>query len=209
MIRGRNAIRVIVLAALVIAVAFSSTVASRFAGGTITLTRAQTRAQATHQERQDLAWQAQLANEQGQLKQAQQQQAAAATAAANNAKSTLTPLPTPTPAPSTSSSGSGSGPAPSEPAGSIQAIIVAAFQSQGSGAVNWGLCIAEHESGDDPNAQNPSGASGLFQFMPSTFAATPQGQAGESIWDPTANAEAAAWKYSQGGQSAWSTNGMC
>ncbi len=66
--------------------------------------------------------------------------------------------------------------------------------------------MAKCESSYNPDAYNPSGASGLFQFMPSTFAGTPQGQAGGSIWDPVANAEAAAWMYSQGRQDEWECN---
>ena len=89
------------------------------------------------------------------------------------------------------------------PAGSIQEIIVNAFSPQGQAAVDWGLRIAKCESGYNPYAQNPSGASGLFQFMPSTFANTPPGRAGGSIWDPTANSQAAAWMYSQGRQGEW------
>jgi soluble lytic murein transglycosylase-like protein len=92
------------------------------------------------------------------------------------------------------------------PAGSIQQIIVNAFTPQGQAAVDWGLRIAKCESGYNPYAQNPSGASGLFQFMPSTFANTPPGRAGGSIWDPTANAQAAAWMYSQGRQGEWECN---
>lgn len=66
--------------------------------------------------------------------------------------------------------------------------------------------MAKCESSYNPNAYNPSGASGLFQFMPSTFAGTPQGKAGDSIWDPVASAEAAAWMYSQGRQAEWECN---
>jgi soluble lytic murein transglycosylase-like protein len=92
------------------------------------------------------------------------------------------------------------------PAGSIQQIITNAFAPQGQAAVDWGLRIAKCESGYNPYAQNPSGASGLFQFMPSTFANTPPGRAGGSIWDPTANSQAAAWMYSQGRQGEWECN---
>lgn len=34
---------------------------------------------------------------------------------------------------------------------------------------NWLLRVAMCESGLNPNAYNPSGASGLFQFMPGTY----------------------------------------
>ena len=90
--------------------------------------------------------------------------------------------------------------------GSIQQIIVQAFQPLGQAAVDWGLRIAKCESGYNPHAVNPSGASGLFQFMPSTFAKSPPGRAGGSIWDPVANSQAAAWVYSQGRQGEWECN---
>ena len=92
------------------------------------------------------------------------------------------------------------------PSGSIQQIIIGAFQSQGQAAVDWGLRIAKCESTYNPRAVNPSGAEGLFQFMPSTFANTPPGRAGGSIWDPVAQSQAAAWMYSQGRQSEWQCN---
>ena len=220
MLKGSNAIRVIVLAALVLAVAFSSTVGSRLwlaRGASATAASKQSRERTVEQQRLNTAWQAQLSNEQTQLQQArQQQQAQPQTASAASTLTPPTPTPTPTPAstpkpataPSTSSSNSVPAPAPAA-SGSIQGIIQAAFSPLGSAAVSWGLCIAQHESGDNPNAVSPSGAEGLFQFMPSTFANTPQGRAGGSIWDPVANSQAAAWMYSQGRQSEWSTNSMC
>lgn len=82
--------------------------------------------------------------------------------------------------------------------GSTQQIIQSAFGPLGPGAVAWGTRVAACESGGSASAQNASGATGLFQFMPSTFASTPQGQSGASITDPTASAQAAAWMYSQG-----------
>lgn len=92
------------------------------------------------------------------------------------------------------------------PAGSIQQIIIGAFQPLGQTAVNWGLRVANCESSYNPRAVNPSGATGLFQFMPSTFANTPPGKAGGSIWDPVAQSQAAAWMYSQGRQAEWQCN---
>ena len=226
MLKGSNSIRVIVLAALVLAVAFSSTVGSRLSLGrapAAATASKQSRQRAVEQQRLNSAWQAQLSNEQTQLQQArQQQQAQQQTASAPATLTPATPTPTPTPAPTpkpaatpapstnSSSSSSASAPAPAPAAsGSIQGDIQAAFSPLGSAAVSWGLCIAQHESGDNPNAVSPSGAEGLFQFMPSTFANTPQGRAGGSIWDPVANSQAAAWMYSQGRQSEWSTNSMC
>lgn len=47
-------------------------------------------------------------------------------------------------------------------------------------------------------ARNPSGASGLFQFLPSTFSSTPF--RGFSIWSPYANALAAGWMMGPAGR---------
>src|SRR5215472_10098619 len=103
----------------------------------------------------------------------------------------------------------GPGPAPtsipSYPAGSIQDIITKAFSPFGATAVAWGLRVAKCESGYNPRAYNPAGPYyGLFQFLMSTFNATPF--KGQDVYDPVANASAAAWKYSQGGASAWGCN---
>jgi uncharacterized protein YraI len=58
------------------------------------------------------------------------------------------------------------------------------------------------ESGLDPGAYNASSAaSGLFQFLPGTWATTPY--AASSIFDPTANANAAAWMWSVGRRGEW------
>jgi hypothetical protein len=48
-------------------------------------------------------------------------------------------------------------------------------------------CIIRVESRGDPNARNRSGASGLGQFLPGTWASTPQGRAGLSVFNPAAN----------------------
>lgn len=61
--------------------------------------------------------------------------------------------------------------------------------------------IALCESHLNPYAHNPSGASGLFQFMPGTFASTPY--AGQSIYSAKYNALAAAWYMANHGTSAW------
>ena len=69
----------------------------------------------------------------------------------------------------------------------------------------WAYRVAWCESRYDPGAYNRrSGASGLFQFIPSTWRNTPQGRAGMSPFDPYANAEAAAWLYRVGGPRHWS-----
>lgn len=103
--------------------------------------------------------------------------------------------PSPTPAP-----------APSMPPGStsaIQQIILDAFAPLGSAAQQWALRVAKCESNYNPFAVNrSSGASGLFQFLPSTWALTPQHA--QSVFDPVANAQAAAWLYQRSGPGQWS-----
>lgn len=54
--------------------------------------------------------------------------------------------------------------------------------------------IAFCESRMNPRAKNPgSSASGLFQFLDSTWRAYPYGAAGLSVWDPYVNALQAAY----------------
>lgn len=67
--------------------------------------------------------------------------------------------------------------------------------------------VAWCESGFDPRAKNPSStASGLFQFLyPSTWRSTPYARL--SVWDPYANALAAAWLVRRdGGWYQWECN---
>ena len=78
-----------------------------------------------------------------------------------------------------------------------------------SNRVDEALRIIQCESGGDPNAYNPySGASGLFQFLPSTWATTAPkaGYGGASVFDPTANIASAAWlanRYQELGHYYW------
>lgn len=75
--------------------------------------------------------------------------------------------------------------------------------------VEEALRIIDCESNGDPDAYNPySGASGLFQFLPSTWATTAPkaGYGGASIFDPEANTASAAWlanRYEELGQYYW------
>jgi soluble lytic murein transglycosylase-like protein len=86
------------------------------------------------------------------------------------------------------------------PAGSGADAILAAFA--GHPGLGWALRVAACESGFNPYAVNRySGASGLFQFLPSTWRTTPFGNA--SIWDPTAQAQAARWMYDNGRVGEW------
>jgi soluble lytic murein transglycosylase-like protein len=51
-------------------------------------------------------------------------------------------------------------------------------------------------------ARNPSGASGLMQFMPSTWQTTPYRR--RSIWSAKYNALAGGWMHSAGRGNEWS-----
>lgn len=75
-------------------------------------------------------------------------------------------------------------------------------------AINYGqspaamLAVARCESNLDPAVVNrSSGASGLFQFLPGTWRTTPFKT--YSIFDPWANANAAAWMWQQGRRGEW------
>jgi hypothetical protein len=79
------------------------------------------------------------------------------------------------------------------------AAIYAVFGN--SPGLSWALRVANCESHYNPLAVNRySGASGLFQFMPSTWNANFPGQ---NIWDPYAQARGALAFYNAGRQSAW------
>lgn len=71
-------------------------------------------------------------------------------------------------------------------------------------------CLAWHESRNYAGAYNRrSGASGLLQFLPSTFAQTPQGKAGLSVFDPVAARAAAKWMIGQNRLHEWETWRLC
>jgi len=100
-------------------------------------------------------------------------------------------------------------PKPAAPAGTFTpppgsggdglAAIYAVFGN--SPGLSWALRVANCESHYNPLAVNrSSGASGLFQFMPSTWNANFPGQ---NIWDPYAQARGALVFYNAGRQSAW------
>ena len=84
--------------------------------------------------------------------------------------------------------------------------ITDAFSPLGPAAVQWAMNVAWCESRYHPNSVNSdSGASGLFQFLPSTWSGTPY--ANQSPFDPRANAFAAAWLYSHYGPGRWVCQG--
>ncbi len=78
-----------------------------------------------------------------------------------------------------------------------------------SNRVDEALAIMRCESNGDPDAYNPySGASGLFQFIPSTWATTAHkaGYPNASPFEPEANVASAAWlaaRYEALGQYYW------
>jgi hypothetical protein len=84
--------------------------------------------------------------------------------------------------------------------------ITDAFSPLGRRAVQWAMNVAWCESRYHPNSVNTdSGASGLFQFLPSTWGGTPY--ANKSPFDPRANSFAAAWLYSHYGPGRWVCQG--
>ena len=84
--------------------------------------------------------------------------------------------------------------------------IYNAFSPLGPAAVQWAVNVAYCESRYHPNSVNSdSGASGLFQFLPSTWAFTPYAK--YSPFDPKYNALAAAWLYQRDGPSQWVCQG--
>ena len=88
----------------------------------------------------------------------------------------------------------------------VAALIRDGFASLGSRTVDVALCVAERESGFDPLAVNPStGAAGLFQFLPSTWASLSElaGRGGATVFDARANVAVAAWTVSQYGWHPW------
>jgi hypothetical protein len=88
----------------------------------------------------------------------------------------------------------------------IAKIINDAFSPLGPRAVQWAINVAYCESRYHPNSVNSdSGATGLFQFMASTWSGTPY--ASKSRLDPVANAFAAAWLYKTYGPGRWTCVG--
>jgi resuscitation-promoting factor RpfB len=87
----------------------------------------------------------------------------------------------------------------------IETIIRDAAAAQGANADQL-VRVAYCESRFNPGAYNASsGASGLFQFLPSTWAANSvrAGYAGASVFDPVASANVAAWMFARGQAAQW------
>ncbi len=87
-----------------------------------------------------------------------------------------------------------------------RSLVVEFFPSD---RVEEALAIINCESNGDPNAYNPySGAGGLFQFLPSTWASTAPkaGYPDASVFEPEANIASAAWlakRFEELGQYYW------
>jgi hypothetical protein len=90
-----------------------------------------------------------------------------------------------------------------KPSGEIQLLIWNTFAPLGPDAQAWALRVAYCESRYHPNSVNSkTGAAGLFQFLPSTWAGSPY--ASQSPFDPVANTNAALWLYKRSGPGRWS-----
>jgi hypothetical protein len=106
--------------------------------------------------------------------------------------------PPPVPAPKPAAPPAFTPPPPGSGGDGLAAIYAVFGNSPG---LSWALRVANCESHYNPLAVNrSSGASGLFQFMPSTWNANFPGQ---NIWDPMAQARGALVFYNAGRQSAW------
>ena len=88
--------------------------------------------------------------------------------------------------------------APAAPAGSITQIIYDAAAEFGISG-EWLVSIAQCESTLNPNAYNPAGYYGLFQYDQTTWAAYGYG----SIYDPVAQARTTAELLAAGQSSRW------
>jgi hypothetical protein len=81
----------------------------------------------------------------------------------------------------------------------VRACIVQAARKYRQSVAD-ALSVAFCESSDDPLASNGTD-DGLFQFAPSTFAATPYGA--HSIWVARWNSLAAMWAWDHGWKDQW------
>lgn len=81
---------------------------------------------------------------------------------------------------------------------SIRAIIAAAALAHGVDP-SWMIAIATCESGLDPRAVEPHGHYGLFQFLPSTYAAN----GGHDLWNPVEQAAVTATMLAHGQAWQW------
>lgn len=107
-----------------------------------------------------------------------------------------------------SSSSPPSPPAPTQapPRDVVTALIRDGFASFGSRTTDVALCVAGRESHFDPLAVNPAtGAAGVYQFIPSTWASLSRlaGRSDVSVFDARANVAVAAWTVAHYGWHPW------
>lgn len=120
--------------------------------------------------------------------------------------SPTSPTTTAPPATTPTTSGGGGGGTYSGSAEQWRSLVSQFFPSD---RVDQALAIIDCESNGNPSAENPySGAAGLFQFLPSTWASTAPnaGYGGASVFDPEANVASAAWlanRYQELGYPYW------
>lgn len=88
-------------------------------------------------------------------------------------------------------------------------LVAGHFGDLGVEAVDRVMCIMRGESGGNPSARNPSGASGLMQVMP--FWASEFGLSRQRLFEPEINLWVARQIYEMQGWSAWSVynRGSC
>lgn len=86
----------------------------------------------------------------------------------------------------------------------VPALIVDAATRYGLDSDRM-LRVAWCESRWNPTARGAGGASGVFQFIPSTWAwaSAGAGQQGASVFDAVANVESAAWLMATSGPRQW------
>lgn len=87
-----------------------------------------------------------------------------------------------------------------------RSLVAAYFRAED---VDRALCLMRYESGGNPDAHNPSGASGLMQIMP--FWAASWGLPTSALFDPDTNLRLAAYIRDAQGWDAWSpyNRGLC
>jgi len=83
----------------------------------------------------------------------------------------------------------------------VVSAINLACATYGHCAELWRKANCETGGTFDPRAENPSGAAGLFQFLPSTWKTTPYRMF--SVYNPYAAALAAGWMHDQGRGGEW------
>jgi peptidoglycan hydrolase CwlO-like protein len=96
---------------------------------------------------------------------------------------------------------------PPPPENQIDSLIYSIWGRNGDGRV--AECIADHESGDNPNSRNASGAAGLFQLMPFWWDGNNRFGWQFDPYDAKANAQHAYLIWQRDGWNPWTTRPFC